>query len=136
VSFFTRYLPYKLIVKLMLFIPLSRDGLKRSALVALIDRQLHLWPFAGTKGKFVWSKTTIAKMREVLLTASHGFTKTVTVQIPTAPDKSHSPTPQDEGVSTQPADFSDMEFEARCGDGSMNLMDGMHDFGFPVSAIN
>jgi hypothetical protein len=75
-------------------------------------------------------------MREVLLTASHGFTKTVTVQIPVTPDKSHSPTPRDEGISTRPADSSDVEFEARHEDGIMNLMDGLHDFGFPVSAIN
>jgi hypothetical protein len=122
---------------MMPFILLSRDGLKRPALVALIDRQLHLWPFTDVKSKFVRSKTTIAKMREVLLTESHGFTKTVTVPILVAPDKSHSPTPQDEDVSTQPADFSNMEFEARReDDGGMSLMDGMHDFGFTVSAIN
>jgi hypothetical protein len=136
VSFFTRYLCYKLIAKMILFIPLFRDGLKRPALVALIDRQLHLWPFTDTKGKFVRSKTTIAKMREVLLTESHSFTKTVTVQIPVAPDKSRSPTPQDDDVSTQPADIGNTEFEARREGGSMNLMDGMHDFGFAVSAIN
>jgi hypothetical protein len=57
------------------FILLSRDGLKRPALVALIDRQLHLWPFTDAKSKFVRSKTTIAKMREVLLTESHGLQK-------------------------------------------------------------
>jgi hypothetical protein len=75
-------------------------------------------------------------MREVLLTESHGFTKTVTVQIPVAPDKSHCTTPWDEDISTQPADFSNMEFEAQREDGSMSLMDGIHDFGFTVSAIN
>ena len=88
------------------------------------------------KGKFVRSKTTIAKMREVLLTESHGFTKTVTAQLPVAPDKSHSPTPRDEDISAQPSDFSNMEFEAQREGGGMDLMDGMHDFGFSVSAIN
>ena len=115
----------------MLFILVFRDGLKRPALVALIDRQLHLWPFTDTKGKFIRSKTTIAKMREVLLTESYGFTKTVTVQIPVTPDKSHSPTPQDEVASTQPA-WSETQHE----DGSMSLMDEMHNFGFSVSTIN
>ena len=43
-SFFFRQLLHKLIAKMMLFILLSRDGLKRPALAALIERQLHLWP--------------------------------------------------------------------------------------------
>jgi hypothetical protein len=84
-----------------------------------------------TKGKFVRSKTTIMKMCEVLLTESHSFTKTVTVQTPVTPDKSHSPTPWDEDTFTQPAGSETLHK-----DGSMSLMDEMHDFGFSVSTIN
>jgi hypothetical protein len=84
-----------------------------------------------TKGKFVRSKTTITKMCEVLLTELHSFTKTMTVQIPVTPDKSHSPTPRDEVTSTQPA-WSETRHE----DGSMSLMDEMHNFSFSVSTIN
>lgn len=62
------------------------QGLNRKALVSLIERQLHLWPFTGTRERLVCSKTSVAtissasyKLQHVKNMACRGITDLVNV---------------------------------------------------------
>jgi hypothetical protein len=92
-------------------------------------------------GKFVRSKTTIAAMRNVLLTESLGFTKNTHVRVPASRCRTHNSTPEDgdafEDASAQLAHIFGLHSlsEAHKGDG-MNVTDNVGHFGFSVSTFN